>query len=105
MTRLRLGLSHLREHRINCNFQICSNLLCSCGIHIESSPQFFLYCPLFDDKGITLLSILSKIVCKLIETNKSSETLLFDNSLLDLEKNSVNLDAFIDYVLSTERFE
>ena len=81
MTRLRLGLSHLLEHKFNYNFQNCINPLCSCGMDIESTSHFFLHCPLFDNKIITLLSTLSKIDCKLIETNESSltETLLFGN--------------------------
>ena len=35
MTRLRLGLSHLREHKFNHNFQNCINPICSCGMDIE----------------------------------------------------------------------
>ena len=70
-------------------------------------PHSFLRCPLFDDKRITLLSTLNKIDCKLIETNESSliETLLFGNSLFDLKKNSLILNASIDYILSTKRLE
>ena len=88
MTRLRLGLSHLREHKFNHNFQNCSNPLCSCGMDIESKSHFFLHCPLFDAKRITLLNTLNKIDCKLIETNESSliGTLLFSNSLFELKK-------------------
>ena len=79
MTRLRLGLAYLSEHKFNLNFQNCINPLCSCGMDIESASHFFLQCSLFDDKRITLLRTLNKIVCKLIETNESSliETLLF----------------------------
>ena len=101
MTRLRLGLSHLREHKFNHNFQNCINPLCSCGMDIESTSHFFLHCPLFDDKRITLLSTLNKIDCKLIETNESSliETLLLGNSLFDLK------NASIDCILSTKRFK
>ena len=53
----------------------------------------FFHCPLFDDKRITLLSTLTKINCKLIETNVSSftETLLFGNSLFDLKKTPLPL--------------
>ena len=89
MTRLRLGLSHLCEHKFNHNFQNCINLLCSCAIDIESKSNFFLNCPLFVDKTITLLSILNKIDCKLIRTNESFliAMLLFENSLFDLKKN------------------
>ena len=88
MIRLRLGLSRLREHKFNYNFQNCINPLCSCGMDIESTSHFFLHCPLFDDKRITLLSTLNKIDCKLIEATESSliETLLFGNSLFDLKK-------------------
>ena len=83
MTRLRLRLSRLHEHKFNHSFQNCINLLCSCAMDIESN------CPLFGDKTITLLSILDKIDCKLIGWNESSliAMLLFENSLFDLKKN------------------
>ena len=88
MARLRLGLRHQREHKFNQNFQNCINPLCSCGIDIESTSHFFLHCPLFDDRRITLVSTLNKTDCKLIETNESSliETLLPGSSLFDLKK-------------------
>ena len=69
VARLRLGLSHLREHKFNQSFQNCVNHLCSCGMDTESTSHFFLYCPLFDDKRITFLSTLSKTDCKLTEMN------------------------------------
>ena len=107
MTRLRLGLSHLREHIFNHDFQNCINSLCSFGLDIESTSHFFLHCPLFDDKRITLLRTLNKIDCKLIETNESSliEALLFDISLLGLKEKSLTFNASIDYIFSTDRFE
>ena len=108
MTRLRLGLSRLREHKFNHKFQNCINPLCSCAMDIESTSHFFLHCPLFDHKTITLLSTLNKTHCKLIETKESSliETLLFGNSLFDLKKkNSLIVNASIDYILSSKRFE
>ena len=88
MTRLCLGLSHLREHKFNHSFQNCIDTLCSCGIDIESTSHFSLHCPLFNDKRITFRSTLSKTDCKLIQANESSltETLLFGNSLFDLKK-------------------
>ena len=61
MTQLRLGLSQLREHKFYHNFQNCINPLCSCGMDVESTSHFFLLCPLFGDKRITLLSTLYKI--------------------------------------------
>ena len=109
MKRLGLGLSRLRENKSNHNFQNCINPLCSCAVDIESTSHLFIHCPLFDDKTITLLSTLNKIDCKLIETNESSliKTLLFVNSLFDLKKETLSLflNASIDYILSTTRFE
>ena len=93
MARLRLGLSHLRKHKYNNNFQNYINPLCSCSMDIEPNSHFFIHCPLLDDKRITLLSTFSKIDCKLIETNESplTETLLFGNSLFDLKKTPLYL--------------
>ena len=109
MTRLCLGLSRLRKHKFNHNIQNCINPLCSCAMDIESTSHFFIHCPLFDDKTITLLSTRNKIDCKLIEKNESSliKTLLFGNSLFDLKKKTPSfiLDAYIAYILSTTRFE
>ena len=44
LTRLRLGLSHLKEHRFKHNFQNRINPLCSCSLKIESTFHFLLQC-------------------------------------------------------------
>ena len=41
LTRLRLGLSHLNEHRFRHNFKDCINPLCSCSLEVENMPHFF----------------------------------------------------------------
>ena len=71
MTRLRLWLSHQREHKFNNDFQNCINLLCSCGMGTESTSHFFPHSPLFDDERVTLLSTLSKITKKQINRDES----------------------------------
>ena len=53
ITRLRLELSHLREHKFKHNFQNCLNPLCSCCSSIESASHFLLHCPIFHDKRHT----------------------------------------------------
>ena len=40
LTRMRLGLSHLNEHRFRHNFQDCLNPLCSCRLEVESTTHF-----------------------------------------------------------------
>ena len=56
LTRLRLGLSHLNEHRFNHNFQSCINPLCSCSLAIESTTHFLLHCHHFSNICSTLLN-------------------------------------------------
>ena len=41
LTRLRLGLSHLREHKFNHNFLDTINSLCPCSLESESTTHFF----------------------------------------------------------------
>ena len=44
LARLRLGLSHLHEHKFRHCFQDTLNPLCECGKDIESTMHFFLHC-------------------------------------------------------------
>ena len=44
LTRLRLGLSHLNEHKFRHNFADCVNPLCSCSIKPETRLNFSLHC-------------------------------------------------------------
>ena len=44
LTRLRLGFSHLFEHKFRHNFADSLNPLCSCSLETESTLHFFLRC-------------------------------------------------------------
>ena len=44
LTRLRLGLSHLNEHKFRHNFADCVNPLCPCSIKPETTLNFSLHC-------------------------------------------------------------
>ena len=60
-TRLRLGLSHVNEHRFNHNFESCLNPLCTCSLEVESTTHLFLHCHHFNVIQTTLHNIVSKI--------------------------------------------
>ena len=47
ITRLRLGLSYLREHKFKHSFQGFLNPFCSCGLDIESTVHFPLHCHMY----------------------------------------------------------
>ena len=107
ITRLHVCMCHLHEHKFKHNFQDCLNPICSCSLDIKSSSHFFLHCPTFNDERYTLLSTLNKIDCKLLQLSNSSllQILLHSNTLFDKEKNTLILNATIEYILSLKRFE
>ena len=107
ITRLRLGLSHFRKYNIKHNFQESLNPLCNCAHGIESTTHFFLHCLLFTNERYTVLSTLSSIDCNLLNNTNFvlTQTVLFDTLSFNSNKNLEILNATIDYILSTKRFD
>ena len=104
---LRLGLSHLREHKFKHSFQDSLNPLCKCGAEVESTTHFLLHCPIYNNDRSSLLSTIRNIDCKLLEITDSSltHTLLCGNPSFDIITSSLILNATIDFILSTKRFQ
>ena len=107
LTRLCLGLSHLREHKFKHTFQDSLNPVCKCGAEVESTTRFLLHCPIYNNDWSSLLSTIRNIDCKLLEITDSSltQTLLYGNPSFYIITNSLILNATIDFILSTKRFE
>ena len=107
ITKLRLGLSHLREHKFKHGFQDMLNPLCSCGNDVESTEHFLLHCPQFVNERRTLLSTLDNLNCSLLENTSKvlTQILLFGNTSLSPSDNPKILRATIDFTLSTKRFD
>ena len=107
VTRLRLGLSHLRKHKFKHSFQDILNPLCSCGLHIETTSHYFLQCPLFHAERSTLLNNINQIDSTIFNKSDSVVThiLLNGNESSKDEVNLLILNATIDFVLSTNRFD
>ena len=80
ITRLRLGLSHLREQTFRHNFQDTLNPVCFCGDDIETKMNHLLHCPNYLDKRRTLLDNFPSIGENIHDKNYSqiSGLLLFD---------------------------
>ena len=60
ITRLRVGLIHLREQKFKHGFQDNLNSICSCGFDFESTSHYVLKCPAYNNKRHTLLSTIKK---------------------------------------------
>ena len=106
LTRLRLGLSHLNEHRFNHNFQNCINPLCSCSLEIESNFHFLLHCHHYTNICLTLLNSITEIIGNTFNiTNECLVNLLLFGSPEYTEiDNSHIINATIKYLLDSERF-
>ena len=66
ITRLRLALSRLKEHKFKHSFQNIINPLCSYGLDIGSTEQFLLRCSQFLNESSTLLSTVANSNYKLL---------------------------------------
>ena len=104
VTQLRLGLSHLRG-QVKHNFQESLNPLCKCCHDIKSTTYFFLHCSLFANEIYTLLSILNRNDCSLLNNTDSilTKILIFLHSSLNSNKNLEILIVITYYILSTKR--
>ena len=75
LTRLRLGLNHLNEHKVRHNFQDCLNPLCSCSLEIETTNHNFLHCHYYSNICKTLLYTVKEIT-NISLSDFSDETLV-----------------------------
>ena len=111
LTRLRLGLSHLKfnhkfEHKFNHNFKNCVNPLCTCSLEIESTSHFFLHCIHYDNNCSTLLNELKCLDGNILKLSDTTLTnlILYGGSQFNIKQNSFILNAVIKYILESNRF-
>ena len=104
LTRLRLGLSHLCDHKFRHCFQDTLNPLCDCGNDTEIATHFFLHWPSFHIFRQTLLNNIRNINEKILSHGEEQliQTFLFGNPNFNLAVNRLILNATIEYLISTE---
>ena len=104
-TRLRIGFSHLKEHKFKHNFQDSVDPLRSRGNGIESTVHFFLHCPNFTTQRQTLLNKLKSINASIMAESENSvlRTLLFGRPDFNYSTNKEIIYATISFILTTEQ--
>ena len=107
LTRLHVGLSHLREHKFRHNFQDTINPLCSCSLEIESTSHFFLHCENFITPRTKLMNELCKLDSRILNLDEIflTKLLLYGDSKFENKVHKKILLTSINFVLSTKRFE
>ena len=106
LARLRIGFSHLKEHKFRHNFQDSIDPMCSCSSGVETTTHFFLHCANFNIQRQTLFDRITTIDKNILTENEESiiNTLLFGKPNSENSVNKSILIASIEYILSTERF-
>ena len=107
ITRLRLSLSQLREHKFRHNFQDTLNPIWSCWESIENTTLYLLHCSNYVNERMKLLTNLQNVEENILDRNYSrfSEILLFGDSSFNDVKNTSILNSIIHYILDTKRFD
>ena len=96
---IKLGLSHLNEHKVRHNFQDSLNPLCSCSLEVETTfIIYFLHCLLDIVKEIANIYLSDFIDETLVNL------LLYGNSIYSLEENKEVIKASINFILLSQRF-
>ena len=106
LTRLRLGLSHLREHKFKHSFQDTLNPLCSCRKEVETTFHFLLSCPNYSDERLTLLNKIRNINPNILENSNSQITqfFLYGDKNFTASTNFIVLSSTIESILATKKF-
>ena len=107
LTRLRLDLSHLWEHKFKHGFLDSLNPVCSCGQGIEASTHFLLHCSNYSNERLTCLNIIRNIDSKILSKNdlKVTETLLYGDSSYDDTNNTLIMNATMEFLFASKRFD
>ena len=105
LVRLRLGLSHLREHKFRHNFHDTLNPLCSCSLEPETTSHYLLCCHNFSSARLALMNDLNLIDPTVSELNETAlaNILLCGDSRKSTSKNSKILKCTSKYIFTTKR--
>ena len=100
ITRLRLGLSYLRDHKFKYSFQDCLNPICGCGTEVETTAYYLLYCPTYLHERKTLFDNIKNALLNIFEQIDSfiNNVLLFGGTSLDDSSNTRILNETIIYM-------
>ena len=90
LSRIRLGLSHLRKHKFKHSFQDTLIPIFACGSDIETPCHYLISCPIFDAERNTLLNSVRQINPSILNLSHShiTQVLLYGDSSLKNETNT-----------------
>ena len=104
---MRLGLSHLADHKFRHNFQDCLNPICSCGQEIETTSHFLLHCLNYRCARKTFFEKNNLVDPNILQQSDLSITkdLLFGSEKLKDDKSNALLTPTIEFIQSKKRLK
>ena len=106
LTRLRVGLSHLRAHNFDHNFKDTTTKICSCQtIKAETVEHYLFYCPKCLLLRSELFGKLSMIISLVSLTSffYTRNLLLYGYSWYDFQANKRILELTINFIISSKK--
>ena len=104
LTRLRLGFSHLREHKFRHGFRDILNPLCPCSIEAETTAHYFLRCYFYNGNRSTLMNELNSSFSTLNENN-FIDLILYGSDKFEDKKNHNIFMCTIKFIKGSQRFD
>jgi len=107
LNRLRLGFSHLNEHKFRHGFRDTLDPFCACRTNsIEDSQHFLLHCSMYSHARYLLFNKLQALDLNIypLSPPKLFNLLLYGNPNLVFDINNSILNFTIEYIFATERF-
>ena len=102
LTRLRLGFSHLREHKFRHSSRDILNPPCPCSIEAETTANYFLSCHFYNANRSALMNELNEIESSIftLNENKFIDLILYGSDKFDDKKMST-----IKFIKDSRRFD
>ena len=107
LSRLRMGLSHLKEHKFKHGFSDSVLPLCSCGLlESETTEHFLLRCKSYiTERNYFLDQVNNLFDLSNLDPSEQTNILIFGTSCLDINSNKRILELTIEYLIQSGRFE
>ena len=110
LTRLRVGFSHLREHKFKYNFQDTLNPSCPCSLEAEDTYHFFMRCRNFSNQQNVLFDDLNSINWEILKMCENKivqvlQVLLFGNKSFSKAMNFRIITSSVPFIKDSKIFD
>ena len=107
LTRLRLGLSHLREHKFRHNFNDTIDPFCLCITNcFKTTEHFLLHCPIYATFRLNFFDNLRNNNILVLPLNRSIivQMFLYRSENYEQTVNNFIISCIIDFIIQSGRF-